>query len=247
MSDLSDRPRAAKPVVCSEAGFVSLLLDDGNMQSLMRKSKPHRLELGYTRTMMSFLLFNPQPRHIAMIGLGGGSIPKHCHRQMQEVRITVVEIDPAVIALRDRFYIPPDSERFEVICGDGAAYVASQKGALDVLIVDGFDADGQVPQLCTQQFYNDAYAGLNEHGVMVVNVLGADPNFGLYLDRIRHSFGGQAAVSKSEDCDNRIIFAVKGSAFHLDAAVLEERARELSRHHQLHFRHTLANILESRF
>jgi len=249
MSDLSDQPdriKPGKPVVCSEAGFISLLLDDGNMQSLMRKSKPHRLELGYTRTMMGFLLFNPHPRHIAMIGLGGGSIPKHCYRQMQDVRITVVEIDPDVIALRDRFYIPPDGERFQVVGGDGAAYVAAEQGTLDVLIVDGFDADGQVPQLCSQKFYDDAYSSLSEHGIMVVNVLGADQKFGLYLDRIKHSFGGQVAVSKSEDCDNRIIFAVKGPAFHLDAATLEERARELGRHHQLHFRPTLANILESR-
>lgn len=246
MSDLSDRLKTAKPVVCYEAGFVSLLLDDGNMQSLMRKSKPHRLELGYTRTMMGFLLFNPKPRHIAMIGLGGGSIPKHCYRQMQDVRITVVEIDPEIIALRNRFYIPPDNERFKVICGDGAAYVAAEKGTLDVLIVDGFDAEGQVPQLCTQPFYHNAYSSLAEHGVMVVNVLGADPNFELYMDRIRHSFGGQVTVSKSEDCDNRIIFAVKGTAFQLGAEVLEKRARELGRLHQLRFFPTLNSILESR-
>jgi len=246
MSDLSDRARGCKPVVCSQAGFVSLLLDDGNMQSLMRKSKPHRLELGYTRTMMGFLLFNSQPRHIAMIGLGGGSIPKHCYRQMRDTRITVLEIDPDVIALRDRFYIPPDGERFQVICGDGAAYVSGVSNLLDVLIVDGFDAIGQAPQLCTQQFYDDAFSSLTEDGVMVVNVLGADQNFDSYLDRIRRSFSAQVAVSKSEDCDNRIIFAVKGPSFGLAGEALEERARELGRFHQLHFRPTLTNILESR-
>lgn len=246
MTSLNDRSTSGKPAVCSEAGFVTLLLDADNMQSLMRKSRPYRLELGYTRTMMGFLLFNPQPGHIAMIGLGGGSIPKHCYRQLQDARITVVEIDPDIIALRDRFLIPPDNERFTVICGDGAAFVAAEKGTLDVLIVDGFDAAGQVPQLCSQKFYDDAYSSLGDHGIMVANVLGADEHFETYLARIRQSFGGQVAMSKSEDCDNRIVFAVKGPSFELSEQALAERAHDLGRSQQLHFRHVLSQLLQSR-
>jgi spermidine synthase len=246
MSDLSDIPSRTPPIAFNQAGFVSLLLDDGNVQSLMRKSKPYRLELGYTRTMMGFLLFQPAPRHIAMIGLGGGSIPKHCYRQIQDVRITAIEIDPEVIALRDRFYIPPDGERFQVICGDGAAFVAQQLATLDVLLVDGFDTGGQAPQLCTQAFYDAAYDSLDAEGVMVVNVLGADRHFDDYLERIRRSFKGQVAVSKSEDCDNRIIFAVKGLAYRLPMDMLEDRAKTLGRRHQLPLRQPLADILKSR-
>jgi spermidine synthase len=47
-------------------------------QSAMSLSEPDALIAQYTRKMMSFLLFNPDPKHIVMIGLGGGSLAKYC-------------------------------------------------------------------------------------------------------------------------------------------------------------------------
>jgi spermidine synthase len=51
-----------------------------------------------------------------MIGLGGGSLVKYCHHHLPGARVSVAEISPEVIALRDRFRIPPDDERLEVDC-----------------------------------------------------------------------------------------------------------------------------------
>ena len=62
--------------------------------------------VSYTRAMMAFLLFNPEPRHVLMIGLGGGSLAKYCHRKLPATRITVLELDHDVIALRAKFGIP---------------------------------------------------------------------------------------------------------------------------------------------
>src|SRR5688572_14911651 len=81
-------------------------------QSAMLFSNPDALISLYTRKMMAFLLFNPSPRHIVMIGLGGGSLAKFCHRHLPRSQITAVEIDADVIALREEFCIPKDGERF---------------------------------------------------------------------------------------------------------------------------------------
>jgi spermidine synthase len=86
----------------------------------MQFQNPHALALEYTRTMMGFLLFNPEPQNIAMLGLGGGSLAKFCYRYLPQSRIQVVEINPQVIALRDEFHVPPDDKRFGVVRGDGA-------------------------------------------------------------------------------------------------------------------------------
>jgi hypothetical protein len=43
-------------------------------QSAMLLADPDALICQYTRKMMAFLLFNPNPKHIIMIGLGGGSV-----------------------------------------------------------------------------------------------------------------------------------------------------------------------------
>jgi spermidine synthase len=231
-----------QPVVADELGFLALHLNDGNFQSLMRKSRPYRLELGYTRTMMGFLLFNSKPQHIAMIGLGGGSMPKYCYRHLRDTRITVVEINPGVIALREHFHVPADDERFSVICADGADYVAKQHATLDVLAVDGFDTGGQVPQLCSHDFYAAAHNSLRDDGVMVVNTLGSDPNFEAYLDRIRHCFGDAVAVAPSEDCANRIVFATKGRAV-FPVQELTDRAIEQEQYHQLKLQALAAQLV----
>lgn len=222
-------------------GFLLLQLDDGNFQSLMRKSRPYRLELGYTRTLMGFLLFNPDPGHIVMIGLGGGSLPKYCHRNLRQSRISVVEINPDVIALRDLFHVPADSERFRVYCEDGAEFVGRQQGCVDVLVVDGFDRGGQVPQLCTQDFYENCWTSLSEAGVLAINVLGADACLPDYMERLRQRFG-QVFTVPSEDCENRILFVVKHPRTVPTRAELDARVCLLDKLHGFRFGH-IANSL----
>ena len=83
----------------------------------MQTQDPHALDLQYTRTMTGFLSFKPKPRHIGMIGLGGGSLAKFCHRYLPSARIEIVEINPHVLALRDEFWIPPDDARLTIRLG----------------------------------------------------------------------------------------------------------------------------------
>ena len=54
----------------------------------------------------------------------------------------LVEIDPAVIALREAFMVPSDSDRFRVVQADGADHVRGLREAADVLLLDGFDDAG---------------------------------------------------------------------------------------------------------
>ncbi len=99
----------------------------------MRLDDPHALIALYTRKMMAFLLFLPAPRQVLMIGLGGGSLAKFCHRHLPCSRISVVEISAEVIALRDQFMVPADDERFEIIHDDGARFIANSGMRPDVV------------------------------------------------------------------------------------------------------------------
>jgi spermidine synthase len=60
--------------VREDGASKSLHFTLGELQSRMLTHQPWRLDLDYTRTMMGFLLFQPAPVHIGMIGLGGGSL-----------------------------------------------------------------------------------------------------------------------------------------------------------------------------
>ncbi len=209
--DPSEQERGSsmpQPFIYKEDGALTLSFRIGEVQSRMREMAPDTLVLTYTRAMMAFLLLNANPQHIAMIGLGGGSIPKWCHRYLPHTQLTVVEINPQVIALRDHFHIPPDDDRFHILCEDGANYVAHTSDQPDVLMVDGFGADGQPPELCSQGFYDDCYRSLHSDGLMVVNL--CDPDHQTYLARIRRSFQDRVFVLDTEDGENKVAFAGKG-------------------------------------
>lgn len=198
-----------KPYLTERNGILALHFDTLSVQSEMNLDDPDELVIGYTRAMMSFLLLDPSPARIAMIGLGGGSIAKYCYRHLPQSEITVVEINPDVIELRNEFAIPPDDERFSVLLGDGAQWVKNQEKPTDVLIVDGFDAAGLPMQLCCQTFYDDCYASLADNGILVVNLWGGYPHYHEYLARIRTSFSERVMVVDASDSVNKIVLAVK--------------------------------------
>ena len=93
----------ARPYVLDDAQSRSLHFASYETQSRMWLSDPTALALDYTQTMMGFLLFNPLPSQIAMIGLGGGSLAKFCSRHLPQARIDVVEINPHVVVILSQF------------------------------------------------------------------------------------------------------------------------------------------------
>jgi spermidine synthase len=201
-----------KPFVYDNGESKSLHFTIGELQSRMVMRRPWRLEVDYTRTMMGFLLFKPAPLHIGMIGLGGGSLAKFCYRQLPGSQMTVLEINPHVIALRHEFQIPDDDERFRVITADGALFVQTEAPRFDVLLVDGFDHEGQPAALCSQRFYDDCFAALPDGGVLVVNLHYDHPDYPVLADRISRSFSGHAVEVLSGEQSNSIVFAAKGQA-----------------------------------
>ena len=200
-----------RPFVLDDGASLSLHFTPGELQSRMRLDSPCGLDVDYTRTMMGFLLFNPAPGHIGMVGLGGGSMAKFCHRFLPASRMTVLEINPHVIALRGDFQVPPDDLRFEVLAADGALYLQTQMPCYDVLLVDGFDHHGQPAGLCSQRFYDDCLAALPEGGLLVVNLHYDHPDYALLFERIRRSFGGNAVEVVTLEKSNSIVFARKGA------------------------------------
>jgi spermidine synthase len=230
MSDAAAFESSGQPVpfVIETLNSKALHFSHGAIQSRMRLDDPVALDLDYTQSMMSFLLFNPKPKRVVMIGLGGGSLPKFCHRHLPRSRIDVVEINPHVIALRDQFQVPPDSARFRVLQADGARFVREQASRIDVLIVDGFDDSGQPPQLASCRFYDDCRDSLAKDGVMVVNLHSGREYSAPCVDRIRRSFGDRLLLVDCADEGNTIAFAFR------DATPLSQRAAARSRPAKLH-------------
>eukprot|EP01133_Synstelium_polycarpum_P022083 gene22083-26510_t len=151
----------------------------GMVQSEMLLSRPDHLLLRYARAMMCFTLFVPRPRHILMVGLGGGSLLKFCHRHLPEARITVLELR------------------------------ADHPGCADVLLLDGYDETGLPPALGSARFYADCLRALLPGGVLVANLFSYDEHYPAMLERLMLTFRGAVCSFDGIAGNNRIIFAAK--------------------------------------
>jgi spermidine synthase len=198
----------AAPLVRTRRGRRTLEFAPGDIQSEMLLARPDALVLDYQRAMMGFVLFAARPRHIVMVGLGGGSLAKFCHHHFPDARITVIELRADVIALRNAFHVPPDSARFTVVHGDAADWLARHPGTADVLLVDGFDADGLPPHLADAPFYADCRRLLRPGGVLVANVFTYDPRYGDVMAALDTAFDGHTCWFDEVAGNNRIVYAL---------------------------------------
>ncbi|MFL6675731.1 MAG: methyltransferase [Massilia sp.] len=201
--------RARSPLVRTRHGRRTLEFLPGDVQSEMHLARPDALVLAYARAMMCFALFVPRPRHIVMVGLGGGSLAKFCYRHFPGARITVLELRADVIALREQFHVPPDDARFRVIHADAADYIGRLAASADVLLVDGFDADGLPAALSSDAFYANCRRTLRDGGVLVANIFNYDPRYPALLARVRRAFQGRVCQFDRIAGNNHILFAVK--------------------------------------
>lgn len=229
--------RYDKPFVLDNGGLRALHFSAEFVQTVIRIDDPAALELGYAQRMMAFLLFNPRPRKIMMVGLGGGSLANFCHRHLPAASMTVLEIDPHVLALRDMFGVPPDDARFRVIHCDGARYLAEAHESCDVLLVDAFGVDGVAADLLATDFYEDARRRLTDRGMLVMNVAGDRHGYALHVERILEVFDERViaiSVPAPED-GNYIVFAFRDPVFEPRWKWLRAIAPELRKRFNLDF------------
>jgi spermidine synthase len=238
------RGQLEQPYILETSSRRCLYLTQSNRQSIMSVDEPDALIAAYTRKMMAFLLFNPTPQRITMIGLGGGSLPKFCYRNLRAAQITVVEIDPRVVALRDEFCIPADDERFRILCEDGADHISQVTDPIDVLLVDAFDPIGLAPTLAASDFYVQAAERLSPRGVLVMNFSGARSRYVVHIERIKAAFGGSMLLVPVITDDNLLLFAFRRHMPLPTTAKYEARAQRLQSRLALEFPRYLRRICQ---
>jgi len=157
--------------------------------------------------------------------------------------IVTVEINPAVIALRNRFQVPRDDERFTVICANAAHYVRRGNHRPDVLLVDGYNADGIPRDLRSRTFYEACHRRLSEDGVLVANLTTDDPSFRACLQTLKDVFSDAVTLAPAADSPfNIIAFAWKGEHAAPSLSDMLSRAAALEATHPVSLHATAARI-----
>ncbi len=224
-----------RPFVLDNGKLRRLHFSLALVQSEMLIADPYALQAAYTREMMGCLMFLPRPRHVVLVGLGGGSLAKFCYRHLPRSRLTVLEIDADVVAFRALFAVPPDDERFRVLRTDAVEYFATTDDRADVVMLDGYDEHGIAPAFCDESFYLKLRAQLDTGGVLVCNLALRDEEGSAHLDLLREVFSGRVIVQDVHGDGNRIAFAFNAPPFPPDIDMVQREARLLSQRFDIDF------------
>lgn len=111
-------------------------------------------------------------RSVLIIGGGDGGVARRALMHSGVEKVTMVEIDPGVVAF-SREHLGSicgnafDDPRLDLVFDDGARFVAETSDRYDVIITDSTDPVGPGEVLFTQSYYADCRRCMADGGVLV--------------------------------------------------------------------------------
>jgi spermidine synthase len=133
------------------------------------------VQSGTTYTDMLHLPFvlNPDIRDVLVIGGGGGVVPM-VFKQSYPVSIDVVEIDPKVVEVAEKWFSLQQDERLRVFVEDGRMFIHNTKKHYDLVVVDVYTAGDRIPfHLTTREFLSQVRGRLRPQGIVAINLISA--------------------------------------------------------------------------
>ena len=112
----------------------------------------------------------PQPTSVAILGLAGGTAARQYTAVFgDQVQVTGVEIDPAILDVAHR-YFHLDEPNVHPVVADARYWLDTRSGQYDVIALDAYQQPYIPFHLTTREFFSQVRAHLNPGGVAVVNV-----------------------------------------------------------------------------
>jgi spermidine synthase len=173
-----------------DGNLRSLLFVRDNGQEVIESSidlnQPHRLLLEYTRYMFLSYAVKPRQERVLIVGLGGGAMVHFLTRFDPQVKVDVVEIDPAVVQVAADYFGVRSQGNVNIITVDAFKYLAESQIPYDVIYMDAFlkpsgdtDSTGVPLKLKQVHFYRSLSRTLKPDGLVVFNL---NPHAGLRED-----------------------------------------------------------------
>jgi spermidine synthase len=180
-------------------------------QSALYPGRPEHLELAYSRVATVGLALVPADARVLYVGLGGGAMPIFARRMLPDARVEVVEIDPLVVEVAQRFFgFRPDA-RLAVHTADGREWIErAPPGSWDLVVLDAFSDDEIPSALTTREFLEAVRRALAPGGVVVSNLWTSVPEYPSMLATYRAVFGEVRLIRVSRRAQ-RVLVATPGS------------------------------------
>jgi spermidine synthase len=196
---------------------LTFVRDNGQevVQSRVNLAAPQTLMSPYARGMFASYLYQPQPRRVLIVGLGGGAMVRFLTHHEPQVRIDAVEIDPAVVRIADEYFGVRSGGQVRVHTADAVAFVEVIAEPYDVIFMDAFlrpsdetDTTGVPTRLKTLAFLGRLKRALAPGGVIAFNVNEHD-RMADDIAAVATAFG-HAVVYDCPPASNKVVIATEG-------------------------------------
>ncbi|HEX7151577.1 MAG TPA: fused MFS/spermidine synthase [Thermoanaerobaculia bacterium] len=171
-------------------------------QSSMRLDDPLGPGNPYTDSMHITRFMRPQLRRVLIIGLGGGTTAKQFVHYYPDVHVDVVEVDPVVVDVAQKYFGVQTSERLRIYTGDGRMFLKHSKQKWDLIIIDAYTTNrygDTIPaHLATREFFEEVSRHLNDGGVLHYHCAFGGSKLLLALQKTIASVFGSTYVTAGE-------------------------------------------------
>ncbi len=185
---------------------------DARNQSCVDSREPRHLVFVYTRMLFAALMLNPAPERMLIVGLGGGTLPSALAELFPHAHIDVVEIDPAVRRVAERYFGFTPGANTRVFEQDARVWVkraATASDRYDLIILDAFNGDYIPEHLMTREYLLETRELLADGGVLASNTFAISDLYQNESVTYADVFGIYFNF-RSPDSSNRIIIARRG-------------------------------------
>ena len=211
---------AHNQITVEESGPYLLLRFNGSMETRMWTKNPLRGHFEYTEYFQMPLLWNPKPKRVLMLGLGGGSIVRAYQHYYPDIHMDTVELDPVVAKVAKRYFHLKESPKHKIHFQDGRQFLRLNKHIkYDAILMDAYTSNQfgtHIPfHLATKEFFALASEDLTREGALVFNVIGTYDNWrsdvvGTIYQTLKAVFPHVYHFPAS-DTRNVVMVAVKGA------------------------------------
>ncbi len=201
--------------------------------------------LSYARYSAASLLWQPEPRSMLVLGMGGGTVGSYLQQRLPRLQVDYVEIDPAVAELAESYLGFRSDERTRVHLGDARRFLSNSTQSWDLIYNDTYIGASVPFHLATSEYVAEVKAHLNPGGVFGLNMAGSteDPFVKAIYITLRQHFR-QLRVFACRPGPN--LFVIATDAEHqLSAEELLVVARQLDS--RLDFDPSLEEIVDNRY
>lgn len=144
---------------------------------------------------------------ILVVGLGPGNLSTRMVELVPDIISDVVEIDPIVVKVAEKFFNFDKTQHRNVVVGDAVEFIKNHEGEYNAIFLDAYDGEEIPKKMRTEKFYNDVANALNDSEISFLLVNCFEDTLGELLLLCSGSFNYVHRLLSTNNSGNNIIVA----------------------------------------